>query len=111
VAQQTPKQRQAAGKRAAATRKARTGAKRTEVTGSRLGVIGRQAQRAALIQIGAAATVTDSVRHTAWTWTTLDRVVRELDRFERRGAHAVSARQRPSRWGRSFETEAAIARK
>jgi hypothetical protein len=56
-------------------------------------VVGRRAQRALLIQLGAAATVGDKVRQTARTYTSLDLVTREFDRFERRGAKAVSRQQ------------------
>jgi hypothetical protein len=61
---------------------------------TRLGALGRQAQRALLIQIGAAASVGDKVRNTARTYSKLDRVARELNRFERRGARALARRSR-----------------
>lgn len=61
---------------------------------TRLGAVGRSAQRALLIQVGAAATVGDKVRQTARTYTSLDLVQRELNRFERRGDKAISRRQR-----------------
>jgi hypothetical protein len=67
-------------------------------------VLGRQAQRALLIQIGAAATVGDKVRQTARTYTKLDSVTRELDRFERRGERTVNRQQRAlSRRGRELQ--------
>lgn len=61
---------------------------------TRLQAIGRQAQRALLIQVGATATLGDSVRRTARTLTSVDLVSREFDRFERRGARALSRRRR-----------------
>src|SRR5947209_14498170 len=134
MATQTRSQRQAAAKKAAATRKrnatkrsasatktsarrtgttAASGAKQTtrsagrtskqaartagrglDTAGARLGVVGRQAQRVLLIPVGAAATVGDKVRETARTYSSLDRVARELNRFERRGAKVVDSRQR-----------------
>lgn len=133
MATQTPSQRQAAAKRAAATRKrnaakrsasstkaaarrtgasatattrearrttrqaTRTAARRLDAATTRLGSIGRQAQRALLIQVGAAATLRDNVRQTARTYTNLDLVTREFDRFERRGARALSSGRRDAR--------------
>ena len=72
----------------------RTAARRADAATSRLGAVGRQAQRAVLIQVGAAATVGDKVRETARTFSNLDLVTRELGRFEKRGARALSRRQR-----------------
>jgi hypothetical protein len=82
----------------ATTREARRTTKQTSRTvrreldaaTTRLGVIERQAQRALLIPVGAAATVREKVRDTARTYSSLDRVTRELDRFERRGARALN---------------------
>jgi ABC-type transporter Mla subunit MlaD len=65
-----------------------------DTAATRLGALGRQAQRVLLIQVGAAAAVGDKVRKTARTYTSLDRVEQELDRFERRGARMVNDRQR-----------------
>ncbi len=130
MATQTSTQREAAAKRAAATRKrnatkrsasatksaarrtrssatqtarqargtsrqaSRTATRGLDAATTRLGVFGRQAQRAVLIQVGAAATVGDKVRQTARTFSNLDLVTSELNRFERRGARAFSRRQR-----------------
>src|SRR3954454_5146383 len=58
----------------------RTAARSLDTATSRLGVVGRRAQRALLIQLGAAATVGDKVRQAARTYTSLDLVTRELDR-------------------------------
>ena len=111
MATQTPSQRQAAAKKAAATRKrnatkrsaaaTKTSARRTRTSASagarqttrdasrttkqatrtagrglehgceRFGAIGRQAQRALLIQVGAAATLGDKVRQTARNYSEL----------------------------------------
>jgi hypothetical protein len=79
---------------------------------TRLGAFGRQAQRALLIQVGAAATVGDKVRQTARTYSNLELVTRELNRFERRGARAVSSRQRAlSRQRRELQRDAKQARR
>jgi hypothetical protein len=51
----------------------------------RLDSIGRQAQRALLVQLGAAAIARDRILETAQTYTNLPRMTRELNRFERRG--------------------------
>ena len=72
----------------------RTAGRRLDAATSRLGAFGRQAQRAALIQVGAAATVSDKVRETARTFSNLNLVTKELDRFERRGARALTRSQR-----------------
>jgi hypothetical protein len=130
MATQTPSQRQAAAKRAAATRKrnvanrstgqtkasarrtrssatrtardagrtgrqaARTTARRADEATTRLEVVGRQAQRALLIPVGAAAVASDKVRKTARNYSTLNRVTRELDKFERRGRTVLDHNQR-----------------
>jgi vacuolar-type H+-ATPase subunit D/Vma8 len=75
-------------------------------------VLGRQAQRALLIQMGAAATVGDKVRETARTYSNLDRVERELGRFERRGARVLDRRQRAlSRRRRELRQDVRSARR
>lgn len=56
--------------------------------------LARQAQRALLIQVGAAAPVGDKVKHAARTYSSLGEVTRELDRLERRGARTLTGRQR-----------------
>jgi hypothetical protein len=75
----------------------RTAGRRLDAATSRFGAVGRQAQRALLIQLGAAATLRDKVRQTARTYTKLDLVTREFDRFERRGARAWSHGRREVR--------------
>lgn len=72
----------------------RTASKRADAAASRLGVVGRQAQRALLIQLGAAATLKDKVRETARTYSNLGLITREFDRFERRGNRALSRGKR-----------------
>ncbi|HEY1590218.1 MAG TPA: hypothetical protein VGF81_00380 [Solirubrobacteraceae bacterium] len=54
----------------------------------------RQAQRALLIPVGAAAVASDKVRETASSYGTLTRVTRELDKFERRGRRVLDHNQR-----------------
>ena len=79
---------------------------------TRLGAFGRQAQRALLIQIGAAATVGEKVRQAARTYTSLDRVTREFDRFERRGERTLNRQQRAiSRRGREFQHDVRSAQR
>ena len=87
MATQTQTQRQAAAKRAAATRK-RNAAKRS-AAGTSLGAVARNAQRAVLIPVGALATAGDSVRRIALTYASSRSRARQLDRFERRGARAL----------------------
>jgi hypothetical protein len=67
--------------------------------------IGRRAERALLIQIGAALEARDALLKTAQNVSHPDRLTRELDRFERRGARAVGRRRR------EVEREAARARR
>ena len=136
MAPQTKTQRQAAGKKAAATRKrnatkrsasatkasarratgsasattrsaSRTGKQATRTAGrgidaaaARLDAFATQAQRALLIQVGAAATLRDNLAQTAETYTNLDKVVRELDRFERRGERVLKRTQRTAKRNR-----------
>ena len=111
MATQTPTQRQASAKRAAATRKRnaakrsatatrrgasatttsarRTGGQGLDAAGMQLGAVVRSAQRAVLIPVGAVATASDAVMRTAQTYTNSGRRARQLDRFERRGAKAL----------------------
>jgi hypothetical protein len=148
MATQTSTQRQAAGKRAAATRKrnaakrsasaTKSGARRTrssavqtgrqaqgtgrqagrtaarglDAATTRLGAVGRSAQRALLIQVGAVATLGDKVRQTTRTYSNLELVTRELNRFERRGNRALSGRQRAlTRRRRAIERDAKQAQR
>src|SRR5437763_6484504 len=66
------------------TQATRTSERGLDTAATRFGAFGRQMQRALLIQVGAAATVGERVRQTARTYSSLSRVTRELDRFERR---------------------------
>jgi hypothetical protein len=133
MATQTQTQRQAAAKKAAATRKrnaskrsttatkssaratgrsarettraaerttrqaTRATGKRLEAAAARLDAVGRQAERALLIQVGAAAELRDRITETAQTYTNLNLVTRELNRFERRGATVLNRSQRAAR--------------
>ena len=135
MATQTKTQRQAAGKKAAATRKqnaakrsasatkasagrttrrasattksaqrtsrqaTRTAGRGIDAATARLDAFASQAQRALLIQLGAAATLRDNLAQTAQTYTNLDKVVRELDRFERRGERVLKRTQRTAQAG------------
>jgi hypothetical protein len=100
MATQTPIQRQAAAKRAAATRKrndAKRSATATKASGRRTrgaaSGAARNAQRALLIPVGALAVAGEAVRRTAETYAHSGRRARQFDRFERRGAKALD-------WGR-----------
>jgi hypothetical protein len=84
----------------------RTAGRGLDFATTRVQVLGRRAQRALLIPVGAAASVGDKVRQTARTYTSVDSVVRELDKFERRGARVLGRRQRElSRHRREFRHE------
>ncbi|MGI8413126.1 MAG: hypothetical protein ACR2LV_07480 [Solirubrobacteraceae bacterium] len=72
----------------------RSAARRFDEASSRLDTVGRQAQRALLIQIGAALEARDVVVKTAQTYTSSDRLLRELNRFEHRGAGAFKRGRR-----------------
>jgi len=143
MATQTTTKRQAAAKKAAATRKrktadrsaaatkasarrtrssaantsrsaqqttkqaTKTAAGRLQAATERLDALGRQAERALLIQIGAVAALRDALAQTAQTYTNLELVVKELDQFERRGARALKGGQRVAkRRRRDLENEA-----
>jgi hypothetical protein len=143
MATQTPTQRQASAKRAAATRKsnaakrsastAKASARRTsraasgtarnarttarsagtttnhaatsavrtlDAARSQLGAVGRQAERAVLIQVGAVAAATDAVRRSAGKYTDARRRSRQLDQFELRGARTLNRGRRAVRRAR-----------
>ncbi len=152
MAEQTKTQRQAAGHKAAATRKrtaakrgatatkasarrtrssasatartsARTTTRNAKQTGRQAGrtasvglgmatqrveELGRRAQRAFYIQVGAAANLRDAVVKAAQTYTDAAKATKELDKLERRGARALgraeSSLQRQGRMvGRNVE--------
>ena len=67
--------------------------KRLEAAASRLDAVGRQAERALLIQVGAAAELRDRITQTAQTYSNLGSVTRELSQFERRGARVLNRSQ------------------
>ena len=151
MAEQTKTQRQAAGHKAAATRKAnatkqrasatKTSARRTRSSASatvrtsarttsgnakrtgkqagrtastglgaatqRVEELGRRAQRALFIQVGAAATVRDTVVGTVNKYTTPTKASRELNKLERRGARALGRTERSmTRQRRTLERDA-----
>src|SRR4051794_931261 len=124
MATQTKTQRQAAAKKAAATRKrnaaaqsgsrteasarrtassARTTAKQAGRSGqrsagaatTRLEAIGRQAQRAFLIPLGAALEAGDRIADTARTDGNRTKAQRRLRQFERPGEQAFPRNRRP----------------
>lgn len=72
-----------------ATHAADTAANAVEATGTSLGAVARNAQRAVLIPVGALATAGDSVRRIALTYASSRSRSHQLDRFERRGAKAL----------------------
>ncbi|MDQ6746411.1 MAG: hypothetical protein M3Z27_10420, partial [Actinomycetota bacterium] len=85
----------------------RAAGRRLEAAAARMDAVGRQAERAVLIQVGAAAELRDQLASTAQTYTNLNRVARELDRFERRGARALNKGERKvSRARREVKHEA-----
>jgi hypothetical protein len=130
MATQTRTQRQAAARKAAATRKrnaagqsasstrtsarrtrasatqttrqagrtgragARSTARRFEAATERLSEFGRRAQRAFYIQVGAAATARDVLARTLRRYRNAGNVVKELDKYERRGERVLRRGQR-----------------
>jgi hypothetical protein len=119
MATQTPVQRSAAAKRAAATRKrdaakrsastTRTNARRTGGSASRtavrsvdaaesqFGALATSAQRVLFTAVGALASAGDAVKRNARTYTDAERLSRELGRFERRGARVLNRDRRSVR--------------
>jgi len=90
-ARQTTRNASRTTKQASRTTKqaTRTAERGLDRAATRLGVLGRSAQRALLIPVGAAATVGDKVRKTARSYSSRDQVVRELDRFAKQAAEKV----------------------
>ncbi len=68
---------------------ARTTGHGLDAATTRIDALGRQAQRAVMIQLGAAIALRDAVSQIAETYSNLDRALLELNRFERRGEAAV----------------------
>jgi hypothetical protein len=100
MATQTRTQRQAAAKKAAATRK-RNAAKHTRATArrasaetTRLEAVARQAERAVSIPVGAALEARDRVNATVRTYSDSRLTRQQLNRFERRGATALRRNRR-----------------
>jgi hypothetical protein len=107
--EQTQSQRRAAGRKAAATRKAnasrrsaaaarrnaaRSASTGIEATQSRVEVVAQQAERAVLVPVGAALIARDGVVEAAKPFRSRAGAERELKRFERRGTTARNAVQR-----------------
>ncbi len=89
MAVQTPTQRQAAAKKAAATRKRNAATQTTRLQGA-----ARGAQRALYVPIGAILEARDGFADTVRTYSDSRRVQREFDRFERRGERALRRNRR-----------------
>jgi hypothetical protein len=105
MATQTPTQRSAAAKRAAATRK-RNAAKRSaastrasarRTSGAASATARSSAQRVLHTALGAIATAGDAIRQNALTYTNPGRLARQLDQFERRGRLALDRGRRQVR--------------
>jgi hypothetical protein len=130
MATQTRTQREAAGQKAAATRKrnaakssasttksyarrtrssasqttrearrtgraaGRTAARQLDAVSERIGELGHRVQRAFYIQVGAAAAARDGLTHTVRIYSKPSSVVKELDKYERRGEQALKRGQR-----------------
>jgi hypothetical protein len=116
MATQTPTQRSAAAKRAAATRKrnaakrsasatrrtagsqaAQTAERTADAAGAQLGAVATSAERVLFTAVGAVATAADAVKHTASTYTNSRRLARRLDEFELRGARLLDRNRRKAR--------------
>ncbi len=78
----------------------RTASRRIDAATTRLDAFATQAQRALLIQVGAAATLRDNIAQTAQTYTNFDKMARELDRFERRGERVLKRSQQTAKRNR-----------
>ena len=72
----------------------RTAGRRVDSATARLETFARQAERVALIPVGAALEARDSVIDAARTYSDPRRAKRRLDRFERRGANALRRNRR-----------------
>jgi hypothetical protein len=91
---------------------ARTATRRFDATAARLEALGRQAERALLIQVGAIATMRDAFTRTARRYSNVDNVARELHRFERRGERVVNPRRRAfARRRRTLEQDVRAVRR
>jgi hypothetical protein len=67
---------------------------RAEAEKTRLGAVAHQAERAALIPVGAALEARDRVTDTVRTYSNTQLTRQELNRFERRGAKALGRTRR-----------------
>ena len=72
----------------------RTAARRFDALTERVEEVGRRAQRAFYIQVGAAMTARDALAHSVRVYATPGSVVKELDKYERRGERALKRGQR-----------------
>ncbi len=98
--------------RATTKQAGRTAGRRVDEATTRLGAVGRSAQRALLIPVGAAAVASEKVRDTARTYSTFKGVTRGLDKLERRGRRVVDRRQRAfARRRRELEREVRSTRR
>jgi hypothetical protein len=75
--------------RSTAKQATRTAARSVDAQATRLEALARQAERVALIPVGAALEARDAVVDTVRTYTDSRTAKRQLDRFERRGAAAL----------------------
>lgn len=105
MATQTRTQRQAAAKKAAATRKrrsasqsngtpAKTAARRLSAERVYLDAIARRGERAVLIPVGAALEARDRIVDVWHTYGNRQRLRTQLNRFERRGETALRRNRR-----------------
>lgn len=72
----------------------RTAARRFDAVTERFEELGRRAQRAFYIQVGAAMTARDALAHSVRIYTSPGSVAKELDKYERRGEQALKHGQR-----------------
>jgi hypothetical protein len=75
----------------------RTAERRADAAASTVDAVGRQAERALLIQIGAALEARDAFVKAAQTYTDALKRTRQLDHLERRGATALKRSRREIR--------------
>lgn len=80
--------------RSTAKQTPRTTGRRVDAATSRLEAFARQAERVALIPVGAVLEARDAIIDSARTYSNPRRAKRQLDRFERRGATAIRRNRR-----------------
>jgi hypothetical protein len=98
-ARQTTRSARQTGRQAARTGRqaTRTAERRLDAFGERIEEFGRRAQRALYIQVGMAATARDALANSVRVYTRPSTVVKELDKYERRGARAFGRSERALR--------------